>query len=134
MKTKHLLFTAILTVLSLSMAYADDAYHADKQAANKMMNGGMGIMENMQQQMKTIHNARDPDKRDRLIDEHMKSMQKGMQMMGMSKMDKDMSRTDMHRRMKMMEKRMDMMQVMMDQMMKSNVERVKTIKIRKRLK
>lgn len=163
------LLTAALAVTLAAMnvdVVADDAHHPEKtQAAQPpgqgsgmtgggMMSGGMMMsggdmqrmqdqMRKMQMQMDDIRKTTDPKKRDRLIDEHMQSMQDGMEMMrGMGGgMMQGMMGGDMHSgkamqggnmpkaddmmgRMDMMEKRMDMMQMMMEQMTQSRrVER-----------
>ena len=156
-----------LAVMNVDVA-ADDAHHPEKtQAAQPpgqssgitgggMTGGGMmmsdGDMQRMQDQMRKmqiqmdeIRRTTDPKKRDRLIDEHMQSMQEGMEMMrgmgggmmqgmmgggmhsGNPMQGGNMSKTDdMMGRMDMMEKRMDMMQMMMEQMTQSRrVERRK---------
>jgi hypothetical protein len=164
MKIKYILLAAAVSVLPMQASYADDAHHPDKKASATAVKNNMksakGMMGNipqhmkkMMQQMNDIRNTQDPDKRDRLIDEHMKNMQQGMKMMGggmmgndmmsggmmgMSKMDMGKDKvmgTDkaaMQQRMNMMENKMNMMQGMMGQMMQSDAERVKTIKMRKR--
>lgn len=74
-------------------------------------------MKMMQEQMRKIHEAKNPTQRKRLIDEHMKAMQQGMSMMsGMGGMG-GASPAEPGQRMQMMEQRMDMMQKMMEQMM-----------------
>lgn len=75
----------------------------------------------MDAQMKTMRamhekmmSAKSPEERNKLMTEHMKTMQDGMKMMG------DMSGAgmgDMAARHQMMEKRMQMMQTMMEMMM-----------------
>jgi len=167
MKVINTFFILMFLNFPLTAIHAEEAHHPDKKPTSSdmqgkmkpgMKGGGMGMMGNMGEHMQTmmkqmheIRNTKDPDKRDRLIEEHMKSMQEGMKMMGggmmgmmhgkgnkggmmsMSKMDKPMGPEAMQKRMKMMEKRMNMMQGMMDQMIKSNQESVKTTKIRKRM-
>ncbi|MCW9046654.1 MAG: hypothetical protein OQK46_01135 [Gammaproteobacteria bacterium] len=150
MNAKLILLTAAIYILPLSAIHAEDAQHANK-AGDKTMQGDMGNMQQqkkkMMQQMNEIKNTKNPDQRDRLIEEHMKSMQQGMKMMGGKdmkmgmmggkekqgmgmKMDMDMD-MDMKKHMKMMENRMDMMQDMMGQMMQNSMEMNKTNKIRK---
>jgi len=150
MKSVHLLTVAMLLAFPLPSLYADDAHHPEKRAqgksapmaAQKGMGGGM--MENMQvhmkkmmQQMQEIHEARDPDKRDRLTEEHMQSMQEGMKMMkgmggGMMMGKGKPVGDDMRTRMDMMEQRVEMIQMMMDQMMKSREQANETHKIRRK--
>jgi glycosyltransferase A (GT-A) superfamily protein (DUF2064 family) len=72
---------------------ADDAHHADQPAAapskpaaqergGMMEMGGMHAhMKRMQDQMAQIRAASDPKERDRLMGEHMKTMQQSMSMM-----------------------------------------------------
>ena len=96
-------------------------------------------MKTMQEQMGKIHSAKDPQERQKLMKEHMQSMQEGMKMMGgmgagmkggdmMAKTKKDQaeSMTDagdgmemcmMMKKHKSVEARLDMMQKMMEQMM-----------------
>jgi hypothetical protein len=93
-------------------------------------------MQTMQAQMDRIHATQDPEERQRLMDEHMRSMREGMSMMGemmRGGMGSGGSRTgetghcaqsDMQCRMQgmqaqqgMTEQRMGMMQMMMEQMM-----------------
>jgi hypothetical protein len=66
-------------------AVADDAHHPEQAAkpAPGMMNmGGMGdTMQRMHEQMKQIQAATDPKERQRLLEEHMKTMQEAMPMM-----------------------------------------------------
>lgn len=77
-------------------------------------------MKAMQEQMAKIKGTSDPVERQRLMDEHMKSMKEGMSMMagpmGNSGVGKGGGGT-MSMRMDRMEGRMDMMQQMMQQMM-----------------
>ena len=110
----------------------------DDKAAMKM-DKMQEKMKTMQEQMGKIHSAKDPQERQKLMKEHMQSMQEGMKMMGgmgagmkggdmMAKAKKDQaeSMTDaddgmemcmMMKKHKSVEARMDMMQKMMAQMM-----------------
>jgi len=144
MNAKLILLTAAIYILPLSAIHAEDAQHANK-AGDKTVQGSMGNMQqhnkNLMQQMNDIKNTKNPDQRDRLIEEHMKSMQQGMKMMGGKDMKMGMMGgkekqgmgmdMDMKKHMKMMENRMDMMQDMMGQMMENSMEMNKTNKIRK---
>jgi len=150
MKRVHLLTVVMLLAFSLPSLYADDAHHPEKQAQGKsapmaaQKGMGSGMMENMQahmkkmmQQMQEIHKARDPDRRDRLTEEHMQSMQEGMKMMkgmggGMMMGKAKPTGADMPMRVDMMEQRMEMMQMMMDQMMQSREQANETHKIRRK--
>lgn len=88
MRTKYLLAAACLAALA-GAAFAEDAHHpgqADKPAAKPapgMMNMGKmsQTMQRMQEQMKQIQAASDPKERQRLLEEHMKTMQEAMPMM-----------------------------------------------------
>ncbi len=157
MKKIFVLTTAVLLAAILPLVHADDASHPGKQAGAKAMAGQPGkgnMMQKMQahmkktmRQMDEIHKTKDPDKRDKLIEEHMKSMQEGMEMMramgggmmmgmqgGQGKMGKSQMGQgvkmdgDMQMRMDRMEQRMDMMQMMMEQMAQSGKEVEKTRK------
>ncbi len=80
----------------------------------------MDKMRAMQSQMDVIRTVTDPAVRQRLMGEHMKSMQenmKAMHAMGGPMMQGGMKEGEMMKHHAMMEHRMDMMQMMMDQMM-----------------
>jgi hypothetical protein len=122
----------IVVALSLSslaaIAFADDAHHPDEkaqpappQAAPKAPRDAMEMssmqanMKRMQEQMAQIRASSDPKERERLMDEHMKTMQESM-----SKMHSMMSggkAMDSRQRLELLERHMDMMQIMMQQMM-----------------
>jgi periplasmic protein CpxP/Spy len=127
MKNALLTAIALLIILPSPTSYAADVQRPGTQGQGQSMSrqqqGSMSMekmqakMQQMQQQMEAIRNTEDPDKRDKLIDEHMKSMQQGMDMM--SGMGGGMMGDDTMMRMNSMEQRMDMMQMMMDQMVQS---------------
>ncbi|MBI5463008.1 MAG: hypothetical protein HY941_12555 [Gammaproteobacteria bacterium] len=155
MKTSRVRSAIGSTLLASTLAAALVAMSGNAIAENNSsgpgtMGGGMmmsdGDTKNMQEQMRKmqmqmdeIRKTTDPEKRDRLIDEHMQSMQEGMKMMrgmggsmmhdmmmggempsGKSMQGGGMSKSgDMMGRMNMMEERMDMMQMMMEQMAQS---------------
>lgn len=85
-----LLFIAVLTTLPLSMpfAWAEDAHHSgmDKSPASTMTDKDkqmqMGKMQEhmfrMHEQMHKIMDAKNPQERERLMQEHSKMMQHGM--------------------------------------------------------
>jgi Flp pilus assembly protein TadB len=74
MRGRYLLATACAAALA-GAAFAEDAQHpAAKPAAP-------GMMQRMQEQMKQIQAASDPKERQRLLEEHMKTMQEAMPMM-----------------------------------------------------
>ena len=120
---------AIATMGTFALAAADekhDAHHpagaASAAAAKGAPETAKPDMARMDMQMKgmaEMHDkmmaAKTPEERKALMDQHMKTMQDGMDMM------KGMATTgmkgDMASRQKMMEKRMDMMQSMMQMMM-----------------
>lgn len=90
---KKSLLIAVLTTLPLSMplAWADEAHHADKdkKPATGMTEKGkqmqMGKMQEnmlkMHEQMHKIMDAKNPQERERLMQEHSKMMEESMQMM-----------------------------------------------------
>jgi hypothetical protein len=87
----------------------------------------------MHDMMGKIKAETDPEKRQQLMQEHMRVMQEGMRLMGDGMgmdMNKDesskMDDMDMIKRMDMMEERMGMMQMMMGQMMDHESESQKT--------
>lgn len=119
-------FVITLSVLLLtSLVYAEDGQHSDANTSTKASNTLkkttesavsasviMTNMKKMQDQMTQVYAEKDPKERDRLMQEHMQTMQETMKMMHAS------------RGMGMMDgakqggggKRMTMMQMMMDQM------------------
>ena len=86
-----------------------------------------GKMEAMRQMHEKMMNAKTPEERQALMQDHMKAMQGGMQMMrgmsgmggtgGMGTKSTHKPPVNMARRQVLMEQRMDMMQMMMDMMM-----------------
>ncbi len=148
------IFLASLVAIPLAQA-ADEEDHAahhpgadqsqaaptpDDKPAGMKMEKMQDKMKKMQEQMEKIHSAKDPQERQKLMKEHMLSMQEGMKMMGgmgagmkggdmMAKAKKDQpeSMTDagdgmgmcmmMMKKHKSVEARLDMMQKMMEQMM-----------------
>jgi len=97
---------------------------ATMQMDPKMRQQMMDRMKTMQAQMDKIRQTTDPKEREKLMTEHMKSMQEGMRMMrGMGGGMMGMMGGGMmgggagSQSMPMMEGRMDMMQMMMEQMM-----------------
>ena len=118
--------------------YAEDAHHteADKpsagtqakppaklaakpQAAKPAPMGGamMDNMRSMQAQMEKMRKTTDPKERDKLMQEHMKSMQDGMAKMHGMMGGAAAKGSDEAQQHAMMEQRMDMMQMMMEQML-----------------
>jgi periplasmic protein CpxP/Spy len=154
MKKLIVLTAACALALPPLAVYAEKDHHPEKQKTGAdmpaqgqppmggMMKGGMmgkmqEHMKKMMQQMDAIHKADDAKKRDKLLQEHMQSMQEGMKMMrgmggGMMKgmmgkgdsgmmMGKGggmMKGGDMPMRHRALEQRVDMMQMMMEQMMR----------------
>ena len=109
---------------------------ASAQAGGMPM-GMMAGMEKMQQQMQRLMQTQDPKDRDKLLKEHMQTMQEQMKMMsgmmgqgmmkdgGMAGGAKGGQGMPTDQRMQMMEQRMDMMQKMMDQMLKHQDQKTK---------
>ncbi len=126
--------------------YADDAHHPEKaqkmtgaktapaksakeeEAAAQHIKPAQETMRKLQDQMGKIRQAKDPGERQKLMQEHMQTMQEGMKhlrgMGGMKMMDMGQEKQGgmmmgdgmmkMHDMMKM---RMEMMEMMMEQMM-----------------
>ena len=97
-------------VMPMGTASASSMAAPDQMAR---MDAQMKTMRNMHEKMM---NAKTPEERNKLMAEHMKTMQDGMAMMGGMKGMQGMT-GDMGARQQMMEKRMDMMQSMMQMMM-----------------
>jgi hypothetical protein len=99
------------------------------QMDSKLQQQMLDHMKEMQSQMDKIRQSTDPNERQKLVAEHMSSMQEGMQMMrgmggGMMGMMHGGAGAGMTgprgggaQNPQMMERRMDMMQMMMEQMM-----------------
>ncbi|HUX64485.1 hypothetical protein [Sulfuricella sp.] len=158
MKTINTLVFATLTALALSAPYAiaDDAHHPDQPktqsattaapvapaSVDKSVQTMKENTKKMQTQLDKIVRAKNPQERQRLLQEHMQTMRENMMlgkgmmsdMMGCPMMEGGMMGGGMGmmgggtapdaatNRMNMMEKRMDMMQMMMEQMTKSQVQ------------
>ena len=132
MKLKGTVVATIIAVLS-SGVLADDAHHPDKagkpaaeqlDAKNTTGMGNMATMQDnmkrMHDQMQKVHATSDPKERQRLMDEHMKTMHEAMYMMdGMSGGGMAPGADG---RMKM-ELCMDMMKTLMQQMVAQRAER-----------
>lgn len=143
MKPVSKLLAAILLTSSLSVAFAQapvepPAKPSPQATPRGPMMGGtrdmQAVMKKMQDEMTKIRSTSDPTERQKLLAEHMATMQETMGMMmnmdgagrgtmsgggmmrGDSKKSSPESR-DMRGRMGMMEQRMEMMQMMMQQMM-----------------
>jgi len=97
-----------------------------------------GRMQDMRGLMERIHNTKDPQERDRLMHEHMQSMQQAMSMMGQmmrgqgdasaearpcGQGDTACQMQRMQEQQQMMNQRMNMMQMMMEQMMGQMTQR-----------
>lgn len=114
--------TVILTGAAL-LAACNTAPTTPMGAASANRMATPDHMVRMDTQMKTMQamhnkmiNAKTPPERDKLMAEHMKTMQDGMAMMGDMKGRPGMT-GDMGAHHKMMAKRMEMMQMMMQMMM-----------------
>ncbi len=144
---KKLVPYTILATLALSAPYAlsQTAPKAEKKPApaasapmdmDKLYGDIQARFKKMQEQMEKIRQAKDPNERQKLWEEHWKTMHEGMGMMGMMmgrgpggggmmggpmmggpKGGPGMGPEAMQQRQEMMEKRMDMMQMMMEHMM-----------------
>lgn len=147
---------AILFAAAFALSAEQDIDHGAHHRADNSANAGQasteysGVMpmkqmqesmQKMHSQMAEIHRTQDPEKRDELIEAHMKSMQDMMQnmmkmmqgggmmagQMGISGAghqageggDQKLAIMSMMARQENLEKRMDMMHVMMDQMLQS---------------
>ncbi len=133
---------ALASVLLVPAAYGVDEHHPEKaapgakapkasaspQADDKSVAQMQEHMKKMQDLMARLQKTTDPAERRKLMDEHTKEMQEGMQMMRgmgggmMGQAPKDgAAKPGMGRGAPMspetMERRMDMMQMMMEQMM-----------------
>jgi hypothetical protein len=121
MSLKSILVAACTVVLSAT-AFADDAHHPEKAgepaAANPAAQPAPGTMDmgkmnesmqRMQEQMKKIQAASDPKERQRLVEEHMKTMSEAMPMLRAMSGNAGMGEAQ---RMQMMEQCMGMMQTM----------------------
>jgi len=140
MKTSIALALTTALMVGAASGYAAEDKKAPAAKASQMQPGGMGMMDEkqmaqMQEQMDRIRKTKDPKERQKLMDEHMRSMNEEMtmmrgmgggMMMGMmggkpGSMGPGMmgggQGMDPKQRQDMMEKRMDMMQMMMEQMM-----------------
>lgn len=163
MKMIHTLVSATLTALALSAPYAiaDDAHHPDQPktqaaataapvapaSADKSVQAMKENTRKMQAQLDKIGRTKNPQERQKLLHEHMRTMKENMMMGkgmmgdmmscpmmkegmmeggmmggGMGMMGGGTAPDAMMNRMNMMEKRMDMMQMMMEQMTKSQAQ------------
>lgn len=127
-----ILTAAIVAALSAPVAWAEDMPMGGKPMADKPataaapaapgMNMGtdqpagpsQASMDKMHQQMDKIMSTSDPKARQKLMQEHMQTMQDNMK--AMRRMS-SMKSNDQQKRQDMTDKRMDMMQDMMEQMM-----------------
>jgi hypothetical protein len=137
---KTITLSAIAASIALAMpALAEDAHHpaqpggtptTQAQPDGKTVQKMQGNLSVMQKQLERLGKAKTAEERQKLMDDHMKTMQenmgmtKGMQSgmmdcpmmqggMGMKGQGKVSPDDMMSKRMEMMEKRMDMMQMMM---------------------
>ena len=133
--------TYVLIALS-SFAFASAAQQTnDNQApaqAAPSMHQMQGRIQDMQALMDRIHKTEDPQERQRLMREHMQSMQQAMTMMGgmmrgqgdvpaqtreCAQGDTECRMQSMQAQQQMMNQRMSMMQMMMEQMMGQMTQR-----------
>jgi hypothetical protein len=115
MLSRSLLAAACIAALA-APAFADDAGHSGqkaKPAASSPTDKMPEMMTRMHEQIKQIHGTSDPKERERLMAEHMKTMQESMPMMRGMNEGSAMGA----QRMDGMSRRMDMMEQMMQQML-----------------
>ena len=130
---KTFTFPAIIAAVALSMpVFAEEAHHPEQTGPAQQVGTSVEKMQDnvsrMRTQLERLGKARTDDERQKIMAEHMQTMQENMGiartmqsgMMGCAMMSGGMGMmgtgvTDdaMARRMDMMEKRMDMMQMMM---------------------
>jgi hypothetical protein len=135
---KTITLSAIAASIALAMpVYADDAHHpepgkaqtAQAQPDGKTVQKMQDNLGRMRTQLERLAKAKTDDERQKIMGEHMQTMQENMGMArgmqsgmmgcsmmqgGMGMMGEGMAGGDMmSKRMEMMEKRMDMMQMMM---------------------
>lgn len=131
MKRHALLSILMLSTLAMQPVLADDAHHPDQKtgaaapAADQTIQKMQANTKLMQSQLEQMAKSKDPKQRQKLMQEHMQTMQENMMagksmmggmtgcpMMKDGMMGHGMSGSDdmMTKRMDMMEKRMDMMQ------------------------
>ena len=127
---RRTVIAAVLAAAFAAQPLAGAAQSKDKPAAKppagtqmdpKLQQQMVERMKALQAQMDKIRQTTDPKEREKLLAEHMKTMQEGMQAMrGMGGGMMGMMSGGKHggaQGPRMMENRMDMMQMMMDQMM-----------------
>ena len=124
---KSLLLSSVLVISAVTgaaLAHLQGGENGGLMMNSKMMDQKMMQMRDRMQEnhalMEKIIAEQDSEKRDKMMQEHMQSMQR--QMEGMNKMMADelaggTPSSDMDERMKVMDMRMQMMQMMMGQMM-----------------
>ena len=141
-RSTALIATLMWAAMAMQPVLAEDAHHPDQKAdaaapsAERTIEKMQANTKRMQSQLEQMAKTQDPAQRQRLLQEHMQTMQEnmmagrgmmgggmmdcpmmqgGMMSGGMGMMGPGMSGSDdmMARRMDMMEKRMDMMQMMM---------------------
>ena len=87
-RTQATTLAAVIALATVTVS-AHEHQHSDAQPPATGTGSAVGIkapgmhehMQKMQQQMEKIRATNDPQERDRLVQEHMKSMQEGMKMM-----------------------------------------------------
>ena len=138
-RTTALIATLMLTAMAMQPVRGEEAPRPDQSAAAAAPSADQTIQKmqantrRMQNQLEQMAKTKDPAQRQKLLQEHMQTMQENMlagrgmmgggmtdcPMMQGGMMGPGMSGSDdmMARRMEMMEKRMDMMQMMMQRNM-----------------
>ena len=125
----HLVKTVTTATTLCLLAFTMPAFSHQSGTDNSMFKGDMmmdkqkvtGIHQQMRENqslMERIKDEQDPSKRDEMMQQHMGSMHKQMEMMNgmMGSENLDATPGDMGKRMDMMNQRMNMMQMMMNQM------------------
>ncbi|WP_339674273.1 hypothetical protein [Dasania marina] len=134
----NVLLIATLAVVPLTGIYAQPS---DVMSVNGMSEEQTSKMREHMEEMDTllqqVKEEKDPEKRDAMLDSHVKGMEKMMTIMdgkphgmGSGKKHKNMmskGRVDANTKIKVMEERMAVMEEMMQQMMGYTVEKSKTI-------
>jgi len=130
MKKGYLLIALSLLPLA-GAAQAPNEQNQGETATTPQMQQMQSHMETMREQMARIHATTDPEERQRLMEEHMRTMHEGMTMMGRmmqgpmaqgearqcAQGDTECRMDQMQMQQQMMGQRMGMMQQMMEQMM-----------------
>jgi hypothetical protein len=133
--SRALLFS-VLAFLSLGGLAQESGQGTQPTPQTEQMQQMQTRMQAMREQMARIHATEDPEERQRLMQEHMRSMHEGMMMMGRmmggpgaqepmrqcQEGDTECRMSQMQMQQQMMGQRMGMMQQMMEQMMEQMMQ------------